>query len=155
MHDKQSRPFSKLGRSGFTLIELVIIIVVLGIIAAVAVPRFTDIASSAKVAATKDEMNSLKKAIIGNPSAIGGGEYIDRGFEGDVGYAPSRLADLTAKPDSVQVYDRLTRLGWNGPYIDSSGGNYLKDAWGRNYVYEPSNRRIRSVGGSDTITVTF
>src|SRR5512140_131354 len=122
------RQTSRLGRRGFTLIELVIVIVVLGIMAAFAVPRFVDIGSSSKRTATLDEMNTLKRAIIGNPSTVAGGEYIDRGFEGDLGFAPSRLQDLGKKPDSVASYDKLTRLGWNGPYVDTSAGSYLKDA---------------------------
>jgi prepilin-type N-terminal cleavage/methylation domain-containing protein len=146
---------SKLDRRGFTLIELVIVIVVLGVLAGFAVPRFADMTSSSKVAATLDEMNGLKKAIIGNPSAIAGGEYIDRGFEGDLGWAPSRLQDLAAKPDSLSLYNQLTRLGWNGPYIDSSGGAYLKDAWGVNYSYDRATRRIKSTGGPDSLIVTF
>ena len=144
-----------LGRGGFTLIELIIIIVTLGILAAVAVPKFSDMVEGSKINATKKEMMTLKRAIAGNPEVVSGGEYIERGFEGDVGFVPSGLADLAAKPDSVAVYDRLTRLGWNGPYVDSSGGSHLKDAWGVPYVYDPSNRRIRSVGGSDTIGITF
>jgi prepilin-type N-terminal cleavage/methylation domain-containing protein len=136
---------------GFTLIELAVIIVVLGVMAAVAVPVFSNFTTSAKTNATREELNTLKRAIIGNPSAVSGGQYIDRGFEGDCGLVPSALVDLARKPDSVSVYDRLTRLGWNGPYIDSSRGDYLKDAWGQNYVYEPANRRIISLGGSDTI----
>ena len=101
-------------------------------------------------------MLSIKEAIVGNPAAIAGGEYIDRGFEGDVGFAPSGLSDLAVKPDSVNSYDKFIRLGWNGPYIDADRGEYLKDAWGNNYTYEPSNRRIISTGGgSDSIIVSF
>lgn len=149
------KQISRLGQRGFTLIELVIVIVVLGILAAFAAPRFADIGSSSKRTATLDEMTSLKRAIVGNPSALAGGEYINRGFEGDVGQAPARLEDLTSKPDSIPAYDKLTRLGWNGPYFDSSGGSYLKDAWGVAYAYSPSSRRLISTGGPDSIIVTF
>ncbi len=146
----------KLDRGGFTLIELVIVIVTLGIIAAVAIPKFSDMASSSKRNATLQEMTSLKKAIIGNPEALAGGEYIDRGFEGDIGYPPSSLNDLVNKPGSLLVYDPITRIGWNGPYVDSSGASYLKDAWDNNYVYSVASREIVSTGGgSDSIKISF
>lgn len=147
--------YSKLDPRGFTLIELVIVIVTLGIVAAVAIPRFGDITESSKENATRSEMVVLKKAIVGNPESVSGGEYIDRGFEGDVGFVPSQLSDLVRKPDSVAVYDKFTRLGWNGPYVDSAQGLYLTDAWGTPYVYQPGSRRIVSVGGSDSIVVNF
>lgn len=147
---------SKLGQGGFTLIELVIVIVVLGIIAAVAIPKFGNFAENSKINATKEEMIALKRAIVGNPAAVSGGSYIDRGFEGDVGFAPSLLTDLVNKPGSVSVYNQLTRLGWNGAYIDSSGGDYIKDAWGDNYVYSFASRTITSTaGGGTSIVVSF
>ncbi len=143
-------------QDGFTLIELVMIIVILGILAAVAVPKFTGITDSSKANASRGELSALKRAIVGNPSVVVGGEYVDRGFEGDVGFVPSRLVDLVVKPDSVAAYNRLTRLGWNGPYVDSSGGSYLTDAWGNAYVYQPSTRRLFSTGGDgDSLIVTF
>jgi hypothetical protein len=111
---------------------------------------------SAKIAATKEEMTSLKRAIVGNPSAVSGGQYIDRGFEGDIGFAPSSLQDLAIKPDSIAAYNQLTRLGWNGPYVDSAAGLYLKDAWGANYLYDRPNRRLISIGGApDSIIIPF
>jgi len=146
----------KINHHGFTLIELVIIIVILGILATVAIPKFSSITNSSKINATKQEMDALKKAIVGNPAVVSGGEYIDRGFEGDVGSPPSLLTDLVVKPDSIGDYNNLTRLGWNGPYIDNSSGSYLTDSWGNNYVYQPATRQIISTGGgSDSIIVTF
>ncbi|MDF1544353.1 MAG: prepilin-type N-terminal cleavage/methylation domain-containing protein [bacterium] len=146
--------YLKLDQFGFTLIELVIVIVVLGIIAAVAIPRFGALTENSKVTATQSEMQTLKRAIVGNPEAVSGGEFVDRGYEGDVGFLPNSLSDLVSKPDSVAAYDKLTRLGWNGPYIDGSA-DYLNDSWGNSYSYDIGNRNIMSVGGTDTIVVNF
>ncbi|MEZ5359122.1 MAG: prepilin-type N-terminal cleavage/methylation domain-containing protein [Candidatus Zixiibacteriota bacterium] len=142
-------------QQGFTLIELVMIIVVLGIIAAVAIPKMGNMTESSKISATKAEMMMLKKAIVGNPQAVAGGRFVDVGFEGDVGHPPVSLSELGAKPDTVAAYNKFTRLGWNGPYVDTSGSEYLTDAWGTGYVYDASGRRLVSIGGADSIVVSF
>ena len=141
--------------NGFTLIELVIVIVILGIVAGVAIPRFSSLTEQSRLSATKDEMLRLKEAIVGDPRVISSGEYINRGFLGDVGFPPSRLLDLAVKPDSISSYNAVTRIGWNGPYIDSASQNYLKDAWGNNYVYSPAARTITSTGTTPNTVVNF
>lgn len=140
---------------GFTLIELVIVIVILGIVAAIAIPRMGNLTDSSKASVTQSELTMLKRAIVGNPKVVSGGQFIDVGFEGNTGFPPQALADLTIKPDSVAVYNKFTRLGWNGPYVDSAGGDYLKDSWGSNYILNASARTITSVGGPDTIIAYF
>ena len=52
-----------LGDKGFTLIELVIIIVVLGIIAAVAIPKYQNIAAEAKASSCKASLGTLRSGI--------------------------------------------------------------------------------------------
>jgi type II secretory pathway pseudopilin PulG len=131
------------------------IIVVLGIVSAVAIPKFSSLAQQSKINASKHEMLLIKEAIIGDPRLAAGNEYVNRGFLGDVGFPPSRLQDLIAKPDSIPVYDKFTRIGWNGPYLDSSGQSYLTDAWGCAYLYDPTARTITSIGVTPNIVVSF
>ena len=147
----------KAGRSvaGFTLVELVIIIVVLGILASFAIPKYIDFLNESKITATKSEMATIKRAIVGNAQLTSGGQYTDIGFLGNIGSPPANLVDLVRKPDSLAAYNSLSRLGWHGPYLDSSNGDYLRDAWGSNYVYNPAARTITSVGSGTSIVVSF
>ena len=49
--------------SGFTLIELVIVIVILGILASVAIPKYEDMREQARVATLKGQLGSIRSAI--------------------------------------------------------------------------------------------
>ena len=55
---------AKRGQKGFTLIELVIVIVILGILAAVAVPRYIRIVSEARMAAVNGMASGLRSAVM-------------------------------------------------------------------------------------------
>lgn len=68
-------------RGGFSLIELVIVIAILGILAAVAIPKFIDFTGDAKEAACKGSLGAVRQAIANfyawksSPSGGGAGAW--------------------------------------------------------------------------------
>lgn len=149
MDNERYKPGTGSG-SGFTLIELTIIIIILGVIATIGIPVTGRMINSSKVNSTKEEMVNLKTAIVGRTSP-----HPIRGYENDVGSPPPDLKALYTKPAGATNWDKFTKTGWDGPYIDGDDGEYLKDAWGAYYIYDRTSRLIISVGGRDTITVAF
>ena len=125
---------------------------VLGIVAGVAIPRFGNMHESAKVAATKTEMQRLKSAILGTQGTDGTPRG---GFELDVGHPPNRLLDLAKAPDSLAAWSPFSGRGWNGPYMSSEGGEFLRDAWDSTYQFDCDSRTITSIGSGSNIVLSF
>lgn len=141
---------------GFTLIEIVMVIILLAIVAVVAIPRFIDFSGAAKVNVTKQKMEVLRKGIVGDPSAVAAGTYSSRGYRGDVGAWPPDLDALRSKPGAVSAWDRYSKKGWNGPYVDEN--TTFNDGWDNAIFYNGSTAVIsygpdEVSGGGDDISV--
>lgn len=137
----------KMNINGFTLIELVIVIVVIGILASLAVRSGFESAEDAKFESTLHEMESIGRAIVGDPDLYNSGKRTSFGYVGDVGALPSSLDDLVSGPGGF--------ASWNGPYLTAAGTDDHKlDAWGQLYNYSGGVTLISSGSGSN-ITKSF
>jgi len=100
--------------AGFTLIELMIVLFILGLLAALVAPRLMGRVGKAKQKTAQAQIQLLATAL-------------DL-YHLDVGRYPTEeegLKSLYAKPESGS--------NWSGPYLDKA---VPKDPWGRDYVYK-------------------
>ena len=103
---------SAVAQSAFTLIELLLVLVILSVLAAVVVPKFGGKSQQAKKAAAQSDIASLETALDT--------------FEVDCGRYPAQeegLGALLDAPANVKA--------WKGPYVKRPP----KDPWGNEYIY--------------------
>ena len=98
------------GQRGFTLVELLLVLVILSLIAGLVLPGIIGKAESAKAKAASSQISRISMSV--------------ESFYLDTGNTPSTLEELVNEPPGVK--------GWTGPYIKNS---LLKDPWGQPYQY--------------------
>jgi general secretion pathway protein G len=97
-------------RGGFTLVELLVVIVVLAVLAAIVLPKFMDSGKRSKEAALKSDLKLLRNAITL--------------FKTDTDLYPLTLSDLAATAAPAKGSDgtadqNVTASNWHGPYLQS------------------------------------
>jgi len=105
---------ASVGERGFTLVEMLVVITIIGLIMALVGPRVLNYLAESKAKTAKFQIQGLSSAL-------------DL-FYLDAGRYPSSAEGLTAlvqPPGGIGT--------WNGPYL--KGGNVPLDPWGKPYVY--------------------
>jgi len=99
---------------GFTLIEMMAVVVIIGILAAVIAPKFFGQVGQAEAAAAQQDIKQIEQAVTL--------------YRFDTGNFPQDLRDLVREPDDVRR--------WHGPYLH----NEPRDPWDNKYEYRnPGN----------------
>jgi len=110
----------------FTLIEILLVMTIIAILAAIVIPKMVGRSEQARQTAAHADLSSIKTALDA--------------YEVDNGFYPKSLQDLIQQPSNAR--------NWHGPYLD----NLPQDPWGNPYVYSypgrhnPSGFDIYSVG---------
>jgi general secretion pathway protein G len=104
----------QMDQQGFTLVEMLVVITIIGLIMGLIGPRVLNYLSESKVKAAKIQLQSF-------------GGALDL-FYLDAGRFPSTAEGLTAL-----VRPAPGVAAWNGPYL--KGGNIPNDPWSHGYVY--------------------
>jgi general secretion pathway protein G len=98
---------------GFTLLELLVVIVIIGLLASLVAPRYFDQVSKSNTKIAKAQINALEKALDEYRLEVGNYPTTEQG-----------LAALNTRPQNLEK--------WAGPYLKKAVPD---DPWGSPYVY--------------------
>ncbi len=98
-------------RNAFTLVELLIVIIIIAVLAAIAIPKFSNSTTRSKESALRSNLKLVRNAI--------------ELYRADTGVFPATLGDLaaTAAPanglDSGATSTAINSSDWRGPYLQA------------------------------------
>lgn len=109
--------FFRFNQQGFSIIEIILVVIIIATLSAMVVPRLTGRSDQARKAAAKADIE------VNIPTAL-------KLYELDNGFLPTTdqgLSALLQKPSTTPAPEN-----WNGPYLEKQP----VDPWGRPYQYQ-------------------
>ncbi len=122
---------------GFTLIEVVIVMVILGILAVVAIPKFVDLTTNAKISATQGTLGTIRSVLAVEyaqaaangsaafPAALGAASFANgtepkNSLTGEDGVAAVAAAPAGTATDADNGFWYIVATGVAGAYSDGT-----------------------------------
>jgi general secretion pathway protein G len=111
-------------QTGFTLLEILLVVVIIGMLVTVAAVKIGGVSDKAKLTAAQRQIDAYKTAL---------GVYeLDNGFYPTTEQGLNALIAQPASPPAPQ--------NWKGPYLDPPV--IRKDPWSRDYIYRYPGQKI-------------
>ncbi|MDD4539701.1 MAG: type II secretion system major pseudopilin GspG [Lentisphaeria bacterium] len=107
---KDKSSLRRVRRHSFTLIEIMIVVMIIGMLAALVGPNIVGNLDKSRVKSTKAQLVSVKNAV--------------QQYYMDMSTYPTRLDELITNPGNEK---------WDGPYLEAK--NIPKDGWGNEFQY--------------------
>jgi general secretion pathway protein G len=112
--ERRARRSRRDGEGGFTLVEILVVITIIGLIMALVGPRVLNYLAESKVKTARIQIQSFASAL-------------------DLFYLDAGRYPTSAEGLAVLVQPTGGIAAWNGPYL--KGGTLPNDPWGKPYVY--------------------
>ena len=120
LKDEQRQSRQSSGEAGFTLVEMLVVITIIGLIMGLIGPRVLNYLNESKVKTARIQLQSFSSAL-------------------DLFYLDAGRYPTTAEGLGALVQRTPGIAAWNGPYL--KGGNVPNDPWNHPYVYRAPGER--------------
>ena len=131
-------------KKGFTLIELMIVVAIIGVLAAVAIPKFANLIRKAKEASAKGQLGAVRSAVSIYYGDLEGNWPVDLGgitptYMQEIPLVDTGVPGLSAKSDQA-----MQDNGTLGPDSDVTTGT----KWGGGWWYNNGTAGLITTSGS-------